>query len=150
MKERKRRGREESPLFAAPRRRFYQRRRIPLREMQPVAADFQPTLEQVQLRAFSRAVRAFDHNQSTRIGAARNRPARLRKSRFCRLAASRLLNHVLSLHEPLSRGGDISGLRDRKSTRLNSSHVKISYAVFCLKKKKKTTQKNKDATTTAN
>src|SRR5690606_24889444 len=29
-------------------------------------------------------------------------------------------------------------LRDRKSTRLNSSHVKISYAVFCLKKKNKT------------
>src|SRR5207249_8087980 len=29
-------------------------------------------------------------------------------------------------------------LRDRKSTRLNSSHVSISYAVFCLKKKKKT------------
>src|SRR5690606_15138299 len=28
------------------------------------------------------------------------------------------------------------GQRDRKSTRLNSSHVKISYAVFCLKKKK--------------
>src|SRR5690606_41929536 len=30
---------------------------------------------------------------------------------------------------------------DRKSTRLNSSHVKISYAVFCLKKKKKKTEK---------
>src|SRR5436309_5149246 len=30
-----------------------------------------------------------------------------------------------------------SGRRDRKSTRLNSSHVKISYAVFCLKKKKR-------------
>src|SRR3712207_8507963 len=29
-------------------------------------------------------------------------------------------------------------LRDRKSTRLNSSHANISYAVFCLKKKKKT------------
>src|SRR5436305_10815286 len=29
---------------------------------------------------------------------------------------------------------------DRKSTRLNSSHVRISYAVFCLKKKKKKTQ----------
>src|SRR5436309_5175122 len=28
-------------------------------------------------------------------------------------------------------------IQDRKSTRLNSSHVKISYAVFCLKKKKK-------------
>src|SRR5690606_39297764 len=31
------------------------------------------------------------------------------------------------------------GVRDRKSTRLNSSHVKISYAVFCLKKKRKQT-----------
>src|SRR5215813_14831898 len=30
---------------------------------------------------------------------------------------------------------------DRKSTRLNSSHVRISYAVFCLKKKKKTKSK---------
>src|SRR5699024_12743905 len=29
-----------------------------------------------------------------------------------------------------------AGSRDRKSTRLNSSHVSISYAVFCLKKKK--------------
>src|SRR5437868_13019614 len=36
------------------------------------------------------------------------------------------------------------GSRDRKSTRLNSSHVSISYAVFCLKKKKKkNTEKNK-------
>src|SRR5690625_6619230 len=32
-------------------------------------------------------------------------------------------------------------LPDRKSTRLNSSHVAISYAVFCLKKKKKKTDK---------
>src|SRR3712207_6979825 len=32
-----------------------------------------------------------------------------------------------------------AGARDRKSTRLNSSHANISYAVFCLKKKKKTT-----------
>src|SRR5690606_40300613 len=31
--------------------------------------------------------------------------------------------------------------QDRKSTRLNSSHVKISYAVFCLKKKKQATQR---------
>src|SRR5437667_2334323 len=30
--------------------------------------------------------------------------------------------------------------RDRKSTRLNSSHITISYAVFCLKKKKKDTK----------
>src|SRR5690606_14248839 len=33
--------------------------------------------------------------------------------------------------------------KDRKSTRLNSSHVKISYAVFCLKKKKKKNNKQK-------
>src|SRR5688572_31025321 len=31
---------------------------------------------------------------------------------------------------------DLTGVRDRKSTRLNSSHSQISYAVFCLKKKK--------------
>src|SRR5690242_21745411 len=32
--------------------------------------------------------------------------------------------------------------KDRKSTRLNSSHMSISYAVFCLKKKKKKKRKN--------
>src|SRR3989440_5699063 len=35
-----------------------------------------------------------------------------------------------------------SKFRDRKSTRLNSSHDQISYAVFCLKKKKKTSMYN--------
>src|SRR5207249_10287360 len=33
--------------------------------------------------------------------------------------------------------GELVEARDRKSTRLNSSHVSISYAVFCLKKKSK-------------
>src|SRR3712207_8485240 len=33
--------------------------------------------------------------------------------------------------------GEYVSVRDRKSTRLNSSHANISYAVFCLKKKKK-------------
>src|SRR5690348_17681074 len=42
----------------------------------------------------------------------------------------------------LDEGNDLlgregGGFRDRKSTRLNSSHPSISYAVFCLKKKKK-------------
>src|SRR5436305_8555188 len=41
----------------------------------------------------------------------------------------------VSLHS--GRGCD-TGAGDRKSTRLNSSHVRISYAVFCLKKKKNT------------
>src|SRR5690606_41227124 len=40
---------------------------------------------------------------------------------------------VVAVHGPI-RPRLPSG-RDRKSTRLNSSHVKISYAVFCLKKK---------------
>src|SRR5699024_12107986 len=35
-------------------------------------------------------------------------------------------------------------IEDRKSTRLNSSHVSISYAVFCLKKKKKNPRKSTD------
>src|SRR5699024_11302930 len=37
---------------------------------------------------------------------------------------------------PLSKPLNKLGVSDRKSTRLNSSHVSISYAVFCLKKKK--------------
>src|SRR5690606_40424505 len=53
-------------------------------------------------------------------------------------------SRVRQIHAVRNRLGDPSpqshrGCRrqDRKSTRLNSSHVKISYAVFCLKKKKK-------------
>src|SRR2546421_10876040 len=38
------------------------------------------------------------------------------------------------------RGDELLQLGDRKSTRLNSSHDQISYAVFCLKKKKKNTR----------
>src|SRR5690606_40171358 len=41
-----------------------------------------------------------------------------------------------SVSSPSTVTGD-QAPSDRKSTRLNSSHVKISYAVFCLKKKKK-------------
>src|SRR5204863_9228168 len=39
-------------------------------------------------------------------------------------------------------GGPRTARSDRKSTRLNSSHVEISYAVFCLKKKKKKKKSN--------
>src|SRR5699024_11972474 len=43
----------------------------------------------------------------------------------------------LPISYPLARSWwTVSVVRDRKSTRLNSSHVSISYAVFCLKKKK--------------
>src|SRR3989442_11369220 len=40
--------------------------------------------------------------------------------------------HELVMNSEIRRGPE---RRDRKSTRLNSSHVRISYAVFCLKKK---------------
>src|SRR5690606_41604383 len=43
---------------------------------------------------------------------------------------------VVSVQEPAGDAvGAVAAHLDRKSTRLNSSHVKISYAVFCLKKK---------------
>src|SRR5438067_8140294 len=43
----------------------------------------------------------------------------------------------LAAHAGILHLDGIENARDRKSTRLNSSHVSISYAVFCLKKKKK-------------
>src|SRR3712207_8454084 len=42
-------------------------------------------------------------------------------------------------HGVVEVGRRLQRLPDRKSTRLNSSHANISYAVFCLKKKNKTT-----------
>src|SRR5690625_6043822 len=45
--------------------------------------------------------------------------------------------HTDVVFEPLLGVGMVQKEQDRKSTRLNSSHVAISYAVFCLKKKKK-------------
>src|SRR5437868_11741662 len=42
----------------------------------------------------------------------------------------------------IAAGFGLPSYQDRKSTRLNSSHVSISYAVFCLKKKKNKKKKN--------
>src|SRR3712207_8692694 len=42
---------------------------------------------------------------------------------------------VVDAREQRPRAHDVGEARDRKSTRLNSSHANISYAVFCLKKK---------------
>src|SRR3712207_7360509 len=47
-----------------------------------------------------------------------------------------LLAHISALHERMHRRITHDRHVDRKSTRLNSSHANISYAVFCLKKKK--------------
>src|SRR5256885_8341703 len=64
-----------------------------------------------------------------------------------KLAQEKLSKAVDSVYEQY-RGdieGQLSGI-DRKSTRLNSSHLVISYAVFCLKKKKKTPIRTATAT----
>src|SRR3712207_7412746 len=46
--------------------------------------------------------------------------------------------YVAERHARIAGGEEPRDAQDRKSTRLNSSHANISYAVFCLKKKKKT------------
>src|SRR5947209_15156532 len=56
-----------------------------------------------------------------------------------------LHEHVVQRTPPTvtaHRDGRGRALEDRKSTRLNSSHANISYAVFCLKKKKAGTQRS--------
>src|SRR5438034_3340735 len=56
-----------------------------------------------------------------------------------RLAATAGDSHLVATFDHYAGHGGIDVWRaDRKSTRLNSSHTVISYAVFCLKKKKKT------------
>src|SRR3712207_6939205 len=77
----------------------------------------------------------------SRGGGARQRDQHLLPDGACRRAEPRRL-----LRQQVGDGGldegDGGGPRplDRKSTRLNSSHANISYAVFCLKKKKLETQ----------
>src|SRR2546426_2830079 len=53
-------------------------------------------------------------------------------------AAPASADHIAASNRQNSGAAARSSCRDRKSTRLNSSHLVISYAVFCLKKKKKT------------
>src|SRR6267378_5065548 len=54
--------------------------------------------------------------------------------------------HAAAPAQPHQSGAAEQLYRDRKSTRLNSSHVEISYAVFCLKKKKQTKDKGNACT----
>src|SRR3712207_8341830 len=49
------------------------------------------------------------------------------------------------LDQHLAQGRVWLGVEDRKSTRLNSSHANISYAVFCLKKKNTNTEQSSDS-----
>src|SRR5690625_6468416 len=62
-------------------------------------------------------------------------PISMKKAR--RSSKKCLANLMKKIKKPFKLVLINTSLKDRKSTRLNSSHVAISYAVFCLKKKKK-------------
>src|SRR5690606_42017811 len=92
----------------------------------------------------ARALHSFPTRRSSDLGAVG--AARGGRGRAARLRVGKAL---LDLYQagregPPAAPGTAQGVRqrrgDRKSTRLNSSHVKSSYAVFCLKKKKKSGQ----------
>src|SRR5258708_24772071 len=86
------------------------------------------------------------------------RPPRSTLFPYTTLFRSAAAHHALPVRQLAGRAGEIElaarccrdrgsghegdGERDRKSTRLNSSHQIISYAVFCLKKKKSSYREN--------
>src|SRR5206468_11950952 len=79
--------------------------------------------------------------RSYRGGPGRGQPGHWPAQAFPGVAA---IARSLAVHALRGCGGSHPGAgrkRDRKSTRLNSSHDQISYAVFCLKKKKKKNMK---------
>src|SRR5437773_8106165 len=85
-----------------------------------------PTRRSSDLTGFSRPAHRSHPGTATAWSSAFRRLAR--RPAMC------LLKTELRPELPPSPGGSAEK-RDRKSTRLNSSHITISYAVFCLKKK---------------
>src|SRR5207249_10762799 len=84
-------------------------------------------------RSTRRSPRHAIGRRRSRLGAGRDPAGSLKAARAFPLRPTRLARRRARCRRPRSQG------RDRKSTRLNSSHVSISYAVFCLKKKTHTT-----------
>src|SRR5438270_7581400 len=66
-----------------------------------------------------------------------------RRCRFCELIRDAGARRHWSASPLRDCGGRVVVMLDRKSTRLNSSHSQISYAVFCLKKKKQNKRRTK-------
>src|SRR5690606_40234377 len=82
----------------------------------------------------------WQHTSICRKSTAHVEARSLNPSRSCSCSPDARGTRVVirnSRYAAWSSGGRGSSSQDRKSTRLNSSHVKISYAVFCLKKKRK-------------
>src|SRR2546426_5328787 len=79
-------------------------------------------------RVVEEAVTRGDTIYGVNTGFGKLAHVRIPPDRIRALQLNLIRSHASGVGEPLS---------DRKSTRLNSSHLVISYAVFCLKKKKK-------------
>src|SRR2546430_9826837 len=71
------------------------------------------------------------------------------RSQLDRIVPQAAGRHRLEDGRERAQGGGLDDRRDRKSTRLNSSHSQISYAVFCLKKKKTDTTPSANTVHTA-
>src|SRR5689334_24711050 len=80
----------------------------------------------------SRACRGHLHRRASR----ESRGSRQRAHACTIGAMKRFVGVFTPIATPFTSDDKVKGV-DRKSTRLNSSHSSISYAVFCLKKKKK-------------
>src|SRR3989449_1685511 len=114
----------------------------------PVARDDVREDRAAEEREIADEIEDLVPDELVAVAQAVERPALREHDRVVERAAARepVLPHDSQvLEKPVgARRGDVldeGALRDRKSTRLNSSHGYISYAVFCLKKKKK---KNKE------
>src|SRR5437667_1246123 len=81
----------------------------------------------------------FPTRRSSDLSAARPGSGATRRALVMVDTAAAVLEHT-----PAPTAARIA--QDRKSTRLNSSHITISYAVFCLKKKKKKKKKHTNTT----
>src|SRR5690554_7035576 len=80
----------------------------------------------------------FPYTTLFRSGIEPQQPDRHRRQRRLALSPSSQVDAPRRQEASRQKQSPPPGPPDRKSTRLNSSHVRISYAVFCLKKKTKT------------
>ncbi len=82
VQQRKCRWREKTALLAAASRGLHEWRGVPLGEVQAVAANFEPALQKIKLRALARAIGALDDDERAGISAAGNGTSRLGQSGF--------------------------------------------------------------------
>src|SRR5690606_39953255 len=98
----------------------------------PIQVTFDHHMPEVALRELAASNRRSTKNSSRPVGA-------LGKGHWSTtLARLRIATEALLLGANSSSAFCFCTALDRKSTRLNSSHVKISYAVFCLKQERST------------